>query len=339
MKRNRDQASEGAPSEERMSGALDALPDEVLLPVLRELSLRELSNASRVCRRLRNLSKSACRFRGELVGQIGNGGAGSADGQFNRPRGLTVGPTGEIYVVDADNKRVQVFSPTYAYVRQWELVTTKGTWFNDIAIGSHREAYVIDGNKYTVHQYSPTGEFQGIVADQDDPWGVCTHQGRLYVTSYTHVKIYSPTEPDRQVGKWGHGPGKFRAVMGVAVDGAGRIFCTEFKSATVQVFNHDGSFSHQFGGQGSADGQLSKPYGIAVSPDGRLVGVADMDAGVQLFTPEGRFERRVGLPPPAQGVAASDAVEQFLGVMDVAFTADGRLVCCDQTANRNVTFA
>ena len=35
---------------------------------------------------------------------------GSDDGEFNHPRGIAVGPNGNIYVCDTCNKRVQIFS-------------------------------------------------------------------------------------------------------------------------------------------------------------------------------------------------------------------------------------
>ena len=40
------------------------------------------------------------------------GKSGSGDGQFNGPMGLTVDPSGDVYVVDIGNKRVQVFAPS-----------------------------------------------------------------------------------------------------------------------------------------------------------------------------------------------------------------------------------
>ncbi|MGB8164256.1 MAG: hypothetical protein WCF14_04520, partial [Nitrososphaeraceae archaeon] len=40
------------------------------------------------------------------------GSSGSGDGQFNGPMGLTVDPSGYVYVVDIGNKRVQVFAPS-----------------------------------------------------------------------------------------------------------------------------------------------------------------------------------------------------------------------------------
>ena len=50
-----------------------------------------------------------------ICDEIGNclycfGSKGSDDGEFNHPRGIVIGPNGNIYVTDACNKRVQIFS-------------------------------------------------------------------------------------------------------------------------------------------------------------------------------------------------------------------------------------
>jgi hypothetical protein len=38
------------------------------------------------------------------------GGEGTAPGQFRMPTGIAAGPDGKLYVLDSDNRRVQVFS-------------------------------------------------------------------------------------------------------------------------------------------------------------------------------------------------------------------------------------
>lgn len=40
------------------------------------------------------------------------GSPGNGDGQFNTPIGVIVDPSGYVYVVDGDNKRIQVFAPS-----------------------------------------------------------------------------------------------------------------------------------------------------------------------------------------------------------------------------------
>lgn len=40
-------------------------------------------------------------------------------GQFSSPREVAVGPSGDVYVTDNGNRRIQVFAPDGAYSHQW----------------------------------------------------------------------------------------------------------------------------------------------------------------------------------------------------------------------------
>ena len=55
--------------------------------------------------------------RYEFVTKWGNFGTG--DGQFNRPRGVAIDSSGNVYVVDEQNHRVQKFSSDGAYITKW----------------------------------------------------------------------------------------------------------------------------------------------------------------------------------------------------------------------------
>lgn len=47
---------------------------------------------------------------GQFIGTIGNEGTG--DSQFMSPRGITIAETGDLYIADTENYRIQKFSPT-----------------------------------------------------------------------------------------------------------------------------------------------------------------------------------------------------------------------------------
>src|ERR1044071_7021490 len=47
------------------------------------------------------------------------GSAGSGNGMFNRPNGLAVDASGNVYVADSNNYRVQKFSAEGDYLGQW----------------------------------------------------------------------------------------------------------------------------------------------------------------------------------------------------------------------------
>ena len=79
------------------------------------------------------------------------GGYGSGPGQFDLPAGVWVSPAGEVFVVDQNNNRVQVFDRTGGFKRLFSLKTSGGGG----GLGS-----------------DISGRFQGITGDDN---------GRLYV--------------------------------------------------------------------------------------------------------------------------------------------------------------
>ena len=58
---------------------------------------------------------------------VGGGGpivvsTGSADGQLKNPRDVDVDSSGNVFVADNDNNRIQKFSNTGSFIRKWGVV-------------------------------------------------------------------------------------------------------------------------------------------------------------------------------------------------------------------------
>ena len=63
-------------------------------------------------------------LNGKFIQQVGT--PGSSEGQFNQPRGITIHNTnGDIYVCDASNSRIQIFSNDYSYKSQFGMSILK----------------------------------------------------------------------------------------------------------------------------------------------------------------------------------------------------------------------
>jgi DNA-binding beta-propeller fold protein YncE len=161
-----------------------------------------------------------------------NGVAGSdtpAHG-FSTPGGITVDQaTGDVYVVDANNGAVDIFSVAGAYVGQvslgsipggFEAVYTRGVAVDD----SNGHVYVADSGPEVVYVFNALGEYE---------------------TTWT-----------------GTPAGHFRGFVSVAADNStGDVFVTESSPGVVDVFAPSGAYDARFGQSptvlGAAVGQAS----------------------------------------------------------------------------------
>ncbi|MBN2436533.1 MAG: NHL repeat-containing protein [Spirochaetes bacterium] len=118
------------------------------------------------------------------------GGSGAGSGKFYYPKGVAV-YGGEVYVADAFNKKIQVFSKLGSYKREFSIA---GIPPDDIAIDSHMEhLYYTDYTDVIVtnlegdYVYSWGGKaFQGGTDDI-----IVDSKSRLvYVTDDNYIRVY-----------------------------------------------------------------------------------------------------------------------------------------------------
>lgn len=137
--------------------------------------------------------------KGNLVHQWGNTGSGK--GEFARPRALVLGPDQLLYVADACNHRIQVFT------REGEFVRSFGESGSEMG----QLSYPYD------LAFAPTGE--------------------LYVVEYDNHRVQKFTKEGRSLGCWG-GPGrsagKLHNPWALAVDSQGRVHVVDTENHRVQ---------------------------------------------------------------------------------------------------------
>jgi DNA-binding beta-propeller fold protein YncE len=199
-------------------------------------------------------------------------GAGSGQGQFNRPRGIVIATDGTTYVVDSRNARVEVFDPSGVFLQAFggegalpgqfaRFPGAGGGGPGGIAIGSDGNLYVADTWNHRIQVFSPQGQYireWGTFFDtDDDPTLAATH------------------------------PGEFYGPRGIAIHN-GRVYVTDTGNERVQVFDETGAFVSMFGGAGSAEGQLVEPVGIAVTDDGTVLVADSHNARIARFSADGQ---------------------------------------------------
>jgi streptogramin lyase/subtilisin family serine protease len=166
------------------------------------------------------------------------GSYGTGNGQFKEPRGITVDPSGNVWVSDINLNRIQKFNSKGEYVCQ---VGTSGS-----------------GN----------GQFKkprGLAADASgNVWVADEGNNRLQ-------KISSACGYLSQLGSAGSGNGQMYQPYGVAIDPSGNILVADSGNARIGEFNSKGEFVAKCGTEGTGNGQFEEgPVSIAADADGNV---------------------------------------------------------------------
>jgi tripartite motif-containing protein 71 len=226
-------------------------------------------------------------------------GGGSGPGQFrNDPRGLAIDPEGKrVFVSDDGNHRVQVFSSTGDYLTQ-----VRGT------PGS--PSYLVDPRGVAVTE---TGLL--VLCDQ---WAWA-------------VKEYDATSTGLARRLFGAAPrvGGVNTPRGLATDGSGRVFVSDWWNQRIGRWAADGSAPFAFGFRGttSEPGSINFAWDVAVQPGSGRLFVANRESHeVEVLTGDGGYVARWGKPGTAPG--------QFRFTHGVAFAPDGTLLVTDSGNGR-----
>lgn len=230
-------------------------------------------------------------------------GADARGGPLQRPIGIAVAPSGDVYVTDALLRVVQ-FSPDGRVRREWgHEGHGRGEFSNPvgIAVGPNGTVYVSDYEQDRIQTFSPAGGFL------------------------------------MEFGASGSGPGQFRSPAGLAVDRDGSVYVADFYNHRIQKLTENGSFEQVIGHAGRLGlGALHYPTGIAITHEREILVADAYNYQLQWFDASGDAIRQVGYhlfwlwPRPVSSTAGfavpTDAGASPNGVIHVADSANHRIV-------------
>ena len=193
---------------------------------------------------------------------------GSGNGQFSDLAGIAVDSSGNLWVADYGNNRVQEFNEEGKFQRTFGSEGTAGGQFKgpvDIAF-SGGNIYVTDYNNARVEEFSTAGAFIKAIG-----WGVLDGEGKLEVCT-----------SGCRAGSVGSGNGQFSLPRGIAAEpGTGNLYVGDAGNNRVQELTSSGSFITKFGSAGSESGQFTFPGGVAVASSGGIYVADDHDNRVE----------------------------------------------------------
>jgi peptidoglycan hydrolase-like protein with peptidoglycan-binding domain/sugar lactone lactonase YvrE len=267
------------------------------------------------------------------------GGSGSGNGQFSVPYRIAIASsTGNIYVTDYYNKRVEIFNSSGVY--QSEIGGPGGCTGDfgnpsGIAISPlNGDVYVADSNNNCVEIFNSSGVFQSefggsgsSTGEFSGPNGVAVDSsGNIYVvdSGNDRVEVFNSSGVyQSQFGSSGSGNGQLNNPYGITIDSSGKIYVADYSNDRVDIFNSSGVYQSEIGGGGSGNGQFSGPTDIAVDSSGNIYVTDLFNYRVQIFNSSGVYQSQFGSQGAGNG--------EFDGTDGLALDSSGNIFVADRS--------
>lgn len=271
------------------------------------------------------------------------GSSGSANGQLSLPEGVAVDSSGNVYVVDKGNHRIQRFNSQGGFLTAWGSLGSGNGQFDSptgIAVSSLGNVYVTDSNNHRVQVFDTNGNYLfqwGNVGSGDGQFNIPTgiavdNSGVVYVADFTNNRIQKFSGSGNHQATWGtfgSGDGQFNKPQHLDTDSSNNLYVVDSGNNRIQKFNSSGTFLTKWGTSGSGNGQFNEPIGVAVDNGGNVY-VTDTNNRIQKFNGGGTFLIAWGSAGAGDG--------QFNKPRDIAKSPSNQLYVADQLNHRMQKF-
>ncbi|MCS7220078.1 MAG: PKD domain-containing protein [Anaerolineae bacterium] len=254
-------------------------------------------------------------------------GYGTGTYQFNFPTDVAIDASGNIYVADFGNKRVQQYNSSHVYQRTYGTTGISYVTTNDrfnhpesVAIGPDESIYVVEGLGHRLIKLDASGIPQwvkgeaGQQGDDNAHFSLLTDvavgpDGRIYtlegrglvhwMPGATHrLQIFNP-DGSYYSGFGGHGSGNYQFInpRGLGFDRQGNLYIADCGNHRVQIYNRNFAYVATLGvtGQsGSTNDRFNCPSDVAVDKNGYIYVADDGNNRIQVFDSNRQYVRTIG---------------------------------------------
>ena len=270
------------------------------------------------------------------IGSFGSQGLVKT-GAFTYPQYDAIDDTGNIYVTDLGNARVQKFDNTGEFVNSWGSKGTGKSEFHapaGIAVGNGY-VYVADHELNVVKKFDTNGNFISAWGSTGTEAGKLKLPNGVAVSKDNFVFVVDTGNSRVQkfdssgkfvsiIGSSGTGDGQFLTPLGVALDSDGNVFVSDAGNKRVHKFNAQGNFISSI--KTSVGGLALSPDGIEIDSQGNVIVADSGNNRIVVFDKDGKAVTSFG--------KTGSANSQFKLPKDVALDSDGDLFVTDSSNHR-----
>lgn len=208
---------------------------------------------------------------------------------------LAFDASGNLFVGDPGNYRVQKFGPDRSFVASWGRHGRGEGQFAaiiDVAVDDQGRVYVADETRGDIQVFDNDGGFLAVWSDTAEDWPgspssiTIDAEGNIWTGHFRLHTIRKYTQDGGLLAGWGElgiEPGQFINPSDLSIDAEGRIFVAEWANNRIQVFDGAGRFLTTWGSSGPDEGQFMGLNGSVLDRDGNLVVSEDGSDRIQKF--------------------------------------------------------
>ncbi len=270
---------------------------------------------------------------------------GTEAGKLKDPDGITVDSSGNIWVADTANNRIEKFSSEGTYLSKFgEAGTEAGKLKEPEGITFHEgELWVADTGNNRIEEYNPTeGKFLKSIGSLGSEKGqlkapsaiTFDSSGNLWIADTGNNRIQkfnSEGKATSEFGSAGSEPGKLKEPAGITIDSEGHVWVADKGNNRLQEFNTSGTVLTHIGVEGSGEGQLKSPAGLAIDASGDVWAADALNGRVEGFSPSGAYSSQFGWKGSEHG--------QLNEPHALAVDAHGNIWVADSANNRLEEFS
>jgi hypothetical protein len=271
--------------------------------------------------------------------------AGTGEGQLSAPGGIATNSSGDVWVADRENDRIEQFEPQGEFIRSVDGAGNGvGALLGPFAVATdgNSNVWVANTGRNNVVQFSSTGVFVRAFGEsgagslsQPAAIDVDRRNGNVWVADTGHDRVVAFNSSGvflRQFGSTGAGAGQFSGPRGIVVNPEGDVWVADTGNNRLEMFSEDGQFLRQVGSKGSGAGQFQAPTQIATPTQipydpKRPIWVADTgNHRLQQFSNTGDYVTQLGSQGTGEG--------QLEGPKGVAVDSKGFIWAADNTTSK-----